>query len=559
MPTDSDLVPALQLKFWPDSVQPFFERIKQNRPHLHDLILSKTSMHVVPKWSAKTCIDEQDLEFRYSFSAIEILLAKHRTHNEQVLNGIARSIYYRYLNETVLPSYFIKTSVLWMCETMDLNDSQETPLLLAQKWIKYVVNKLNSGECAHYFIDNFNIFGSHTPETLEKAKHILLNEVKLDEIIETHMYTAQNQQQHFDTFNSNRKNYIYGLKVKDVLPLIHDYRTLKEDWIGLRTNIQHPNKEISEALDILCTLRMFDGEKMENWKTFRELFLNHNDSSEYAEPIWDDDVVEDEDPAEFCSVLSMIGAVLHMIQQNIDDPPNFLTQNVQKDDVDVKNYQNVFQPIPWLDLMRATRSITLDPSVSSFSRRTVIDEHPKGPNEVDNQLTHMEHFSIIDVCQIALDKDMTLGEVENYYKGYTNEEIFALARALHLMITRQLVSIGSLSSLLQVDATFKVNWNELSLLVFGSSDSNRHFHPYGVALISTDEAADSYMHVFQTLKQVVQSVTGIVFNVAYLLGDGAKGITAAQQHEFPTAKRLMCWAHTLRKCREHRKMVPSDK
>ncbi|CAF1029452.1 unnamed protein product [Didymodactylos carnosus] len=123
------------------------------------------------------------------------------------------------------------------------------------------------------------------------------------------------------------------------------------------------------------------------------------------------------------------------------------------------------------------------------------------------------------------------------------------------MITRQLVSIGSLSSLLQVDATFKVNWNELSLLVFGSSDSNRHFHPYGVALISTDEAADSYMHVFQTLKQVVQSVTGIVFNVAYLLGDGAKGITAAQQHEFPTAKRLMCWAHTLRKCREHRKML----
>ncbi|CAF1246400.1 unnamed protein product [Didymodactylos carnosus] len=132
-------------------------------------------------------------------------------------------------------------------------------------------------------------------------------------------------------------------------------------------------------------------------------------------------------------------------------------------------------------------------------------------------------------------------------------------RVFIFFTTRQLVSIGSLLSLLQVDATFKVNWNEIPLLVLGSSDSNRHFHLYGVALISTDEAADSYMHVFQTFKQVVQSVTGIVFNVAYLLGDGATGITASQQREFPTAKRLMCWAHTLRKCRERRKMVPSDK
>ncbi|CAF0822360.1 unnamed protein product [Didymodactylos carnosus] len=431
---NSDFVPALQLKFWPDNVQPFFERIKQNRPHLHDLILSKTSMHVVTKWSKKTCIDEQDLEFRYSFSAVEILLAKHRTPNEQVLNGIARSIYYKYLKEIppVLPSYFIKTSVLWMCETMNLNDLQETSLSLAQKWIKYVVDILNSGKCAHYFIDDFNIFELYTPETLEKTKHILLNEVKLDEIIETHMYTAQNQQTSFDTFKLNKRNYVFGLKVKDVLPLINDYRTLKEDWIGLFTEIKHPNKELSEALDILSSLRRFDGEKMENWKTFRELFLDHNDSSEYAEPIWNDDVVQNEDPIGFCSMLSMIGTVLHLIQQNIDDSPNFLTQNVQTDDVDVNNYQNVFQPIPWSDLMRATRSIPLDQSMSSFRNRTVLDEHPNGPGEPVEQDNYMPHFSIKDVCQIAPDKNMTFNEVANYYKDYANEELFKLARAVEL-------------------------------------------------------------------------------------------------------------------------------
>ncbi|CAF1006883.1 unnamed protein product [Didymodactylos carnosus] len=221
---------------------------------------------------------------------------------------------------------------------VNLNDLQETSLSLAQKWIKYVVDIVNSGKCTHYFIDEFNIFEPYTPENLEKAKQILLNEVKLDEIIETHMYTAQNQQLLFDTFKLNKQNYIYDLKVKDILSLINDYRTLKEDCIGLFTEIKNQDKELSEALDILSVLRRFDAKKMEDWKTFRELFLDHNDSSEYAEPIWNDNVVQNEDPIVFCSMLSMIGTVLHLIQQNIDDSPDFLTQNVQKDDVDVKKY-----------------------------------------------------------------------------------------------------------------------------------------------------------------------------------------------------------------------------
>ncbi|CAF0920564.1 unnamed protein product [Didymodactylos carnosus] len=37
-----------------------------------------------------------------------------------------------------------------------------------------------------------------------------------------------------------------------------------------------------------------------------------------------------------------------------------------------------------------------------------------------------------------------------------------------------------------VSFTVKVNWNELPLLVFGSSDSNRHSHPYDVAETSQD-------------------------------------------------------------------------
>lgn len=57
----------------------------------------------------------KEFEFRYSFSQIEIILAQSRSKNEQVLNGIARNIYYRHLKNlkcdnsyNTLPSYFIK-------------------------------------------------------------------------------------------------------------------------------------------------------------------------------------------------------------------------------------------------------------------------------------------------------------------------------------------------------------------------------------------------------------------------------------------------------------------
>ncbi|CAF1538834.1 unnamed protein product [Rotaria sordida] len=55
--------------------------------------------------------------------------------------------------------------------------------------------------------------------------------------------------------------------------------------------------------------------------------------------------------------------------------------------------------------------------------------------------------------------------------------------------TRKLIATAPLSNSLQVDGTFKLNWNDLSVTVFGSSDGNRRFHPYVIALIGTDEAA----------------------------------------------------------------------
>ena len=44
-----------------------------------------------------------------------------------------------------------------------------------------------------------------------------------------------------------------------------------------------------------------------------------------------------------------------------------------------------------------------------------------------------------------------------------------------------------------------------------------------------------------------------------MLSDGTKGLTTAKNSEFPHYKRLMCWAHTIRKICENRKMIPTQK
>lgn len=75
---------------------------------------------------------------------------------------------------------------------------------------------------------------------------------------------------------------------------------------------------------------------------------------------------------------------------------------------------------------------------------------------------------------------------------------------LFVFITmRKLISTTPLSSLLQIDATFKLNWNELSVLVCDSSDGNRRFHPFGIGVIGNDEAVSSYITLFQTIKECI--------------------------------------------------------
>ncbi|CAF1653359.1 unnamed protein product, partial [Didymodactylos carnosus] len=101
----------------------FLNRSNQNRSALYELIKNE-HLHAVLKWSRKTPECNKELEFRYSFSKIEMIFAQNRSENQTLLYGIARSIYYKHLyKQTQLSSYIVKTTVMWMCELMTFEDN----------------------------------------------------------------------------------------------------------------------------------------------------------------------------------------------------------------------------------------------------------------------------------------------------------------------------------------------------------------------------------------------------------------------------------------------------
>ncbi|CAF0949810.1 unnamed protein product [Didymodactylos carnosus] len=274
-----DNVPSFQLLFWPCDMQPFLDRLKQSRPHLYDKIQRDCSMHLISKWSEKTAEIDQDIEFRYSYSSTEIFLAKQRTTNERILNGVARSIYYAHLKlvpslenptKAILPSYFVKTTVLWMCELMDLNenngsekDETEIARRMGGEWINFACNKLRRGVCQHYFIDEMNILDGYSTVSLLKAAAILDN-VKLDDKINLNLFIEQDKLA-LDS-NKNSENWLRSLKIADVLRANEDYKQFRQNWLEFDSS--YAEGDITTCFYILNQLRTIDGEKENNLSRF---------------------------------------------------------------------------------------------------------------------------------------------------------------------------------------------------------------------------------------------------------------------------------------------------
>ncbi|CAF3716596.1 unnamed protein product [Rotaria socialis] len=137
----------------------------------------------------------------------------------------------------------------------------------------------------------------------------------------------------------------------------------------------------------------------------------------------------------------------------------------------------------------------------------------------------------------------TVDDINNLFIFFTTKQLFQQIR---------------LTTYLQIDATYKLTWNNLPLLVFGSTDANRHFKPFGIALISHDENAECYKQLFNSINTLAIQEFNHPCLINQLMGDGAQAITTAQELLFPSCRRLMCWRHMIQKCRSHRNLATKE-
>lgn len=118
------------------------------------------------------------------------------------------------------------------------------------------------------------------------------------------------------------------------------------------------------------------------------------------------------------------------------------------------------------------------------------------------------------------------------------------------MTTTYLLEVFATLQMICIDATYKLNWNGYPLIVLGTVDRAKRFHPllYGC---TSNETADDYAFIFQSVKEGVKKKFGKSFDPKIVVADGAHAIRNGFFAVFPDAEmNIMCYAHVIRNCRK---------
>ena len=112
--------------------------------------------------------------------------------------------------------------------------------------------------------------------------------------------------------------------------------------------------------------------------------------------------------------------------------------------------------------------------------------------------------------------------------------------------TKRLIKQAQAAKIIHADATYKLNWQGFPELVVGTSDSNRHFHHFGLAVCTSEKTKD-FSFIFEALKKGVHTLCESDIAPVVLVADAAHSIQNAFKLVFGSDKKIvMCWAHMRR-------------
>ncbi|CAF3879166.1 unnamed protein product [Rotaria sordida] len=111
----------------------------------------------------------------------------------------------------------------------------------------------------------------------------------------------------------------------------------------------------------------------------------------------------------------------------------------------------------------------------------------------------------------------------------------------------RLLNIASISSHLHDDATYKLVWQGFPVLIVGTTDFNKAFHPFGLAVCSNEKSKD-FEFIFNSIQVGMQKINKDLLKPTALISDAADAIKNGFTNIFGSSyNQIMCWAHMKRK------------
>jgi len=95
-------------------------------------------------------------------------------------------------------------------------------------------------------------------------------------------------------------------------------------------------------------------------------------------------------------------------------------------------------------------------------------------------------------------------------------------------------------------------------LVIGTSDFDRKFHPFGLA-VCTDEKQPDFEFIFNSISDGVERIIGSSFAPEVIIVDGSGAIRNAFMKLFNKEKMVMCWSHMRRNVEKRLKTAAQNR
>ncbi len=112
--------------------------------------------------------------------------------------------------------------------------------------------------------------------------------------------------------------------------------------------------------------------------------------------------------------------------------------------------------------------------------------------------------------------------------------------------TKRLLEIASRATHIHADATYKLIWQGFPVLVVGTTDLNKAFHPFGLA-VCKDEQTKDFEFLFSSLQIGLDKIGRPRIEPSALVSDASFAIINAFSNIFPNKHdTVMCWAHMKR-------------